>query len=349
MTSKKLIRDHGYVIGELPIGERNSITDVDGVTVGQTTVISEKHHTGVTVILPAQDNVYLNKVTAASYVLNGFGKTAGLVQVDELGAIETPIALTNTLCVGKVWDALVTYTIAQCEKDGLHVTTIDPVVGETNDSQINDIQDRAVGEKEVLEAIANASKDVEQGCVGAGAGTTCCGLKGGIGTSSRRVRIGRETYTVGALVQSNFGATRHLSIGGELIGPEIAKKVKEAENDKGSIMMVLATDAPLSDRQLKRLLKRAAVGLVHTGSYMGHGSGDVMIGFTTANRIPHQSFDIVEDRKVLRENLLDSLFQGAAESVEEAILNSLAAAEPVRALDGRMFHALSEFLELKGN
>lgn len=340
----KGIRDFGYTIGELPTGERNAITDIPGVSVGQETIHSATHHTGVTVILPVEDNVYLSKVTGASYVLNGFGKTAGLVQVDELGTIETPIALTNTLNVGKVLDALVEYTIQTCAKEGEKVTTVNPVVGETNDSQINDIRERVVDEAMVLSAIEKAGKEVEQGCVGAGAGTTCFGLKGGIGTSSRLVKIGKETFTIGALVQSNFGATRNLRINGEPIGVEIAKKIKEAENDKGSIMMVIGTDAPVSDRQLRRMLKRAAVGLARTGSFMGHGSGDVMIGFSNGNRFAENTKEKIQTIRQVQEGQMDRLFTGVAEAVEEAILNSIACAHSENALDGRVFHALAEFL-----
>lgn len=347
----KGIRSFGYRIGGLPVGERNSITDIPGVRVGQTTIHAEgdaegngAHHTGVTVILPVEDNIFLNKVTGASYVLNGYGKTAGLVQVDELGTIETPIALTNTLNVGKVMDALVEYSIESCRKDGYRVASVNAVVGETNDSQINDIRERIVDEKAVMDAIRNASREVEQGCVGAGAGTTCFGLKGGIGTSSRLVKIGKETYTIGALVQSNFGATRNLRINGDAIGERIAKKISEAENDKGSIMMVIGTDAPLSDRQLRRVLKRAAVGLVRCGSFMGHGSGDIMIGFSTGNRFPQKEAETVRTIRQLSEDRMDHLFTGAAEAVEEAILNSIACAHAEKALDGRVFHALSEFL-----
>lgn len=346
----KGIRAYGYDIGRYPVGERNAITDVKGVTVGQVSRISENHSTGVTVIKPAEGNVYLNKVVAASYVLNGYGKTSGLVQVDELGTIETPIALTNTLNVGLVSDALVEYTIRECRKDGYFVTTINPVVGETNDSRINFIQERAVTEDDVLAALDQASEEVAQGVVGAGCGTTCFGLKGGIGTSSRKTMLAGETFTVGALVQSNFGSTRNLRIGTDPVGERIAEKIEEAKQDKGSIMMVLATDAPLSDRQLKRLLKRAAVGLVRTGSFMGHGSGDIMIGFTTANR--KKQVDEDEESaciciKEVKEDLLDSLFEAAAEAVEEAILNSLAEAHQVKALNGETVYSLGDFLERK--
>jgi len=350
-TSSRGIRALGITIGELPAGQRNSITDVAGVKVGHVTKngVSESgrtHHTGVTVILPASDNVFLRKPVAASYVLNGYGKTCGLVQVDELGTLETPIALTNTLNVGIVADGLVEYTIRQCEKDGFPVRSVNPVVGETNDARINEIRERIVTQEDVLTAIENAAEKVQEGCVGAGAGTTCFGLKGGIGTASRRITVGEKTYTVGVLVQSNFGATRHLMIGGRPIGKEIAAKLAEteAENDKGSIMMVLATDAPLSSRQLKRVVKRCAVGLARCGSFMGHGSGDIMIGFSTANRLEHRAEETEHTVRILEEGCLDGLFQGAAEATEEAVLNSLWAAKPEKTLDGNVIHALREFI-----
>ena len=348
------IRALGMSGWELPAGERNMITDVEGVRVGQVTKegVSENglsHHTGVTVIIPAEDNIFLNKMVGASYVLNGYGKTTGLVQVDELGTLETPIALTNTLNVGIVADGLVEYTIRQCAKDDFKVRSVNPVVGETNDSMINEIRERIVTQEDVLTAIENASKEVEEGCVGAGAGTVCFGLKGGIGTASRLVEIGEKTYTVGVLVQSNFGSTRHLMIGGKPVGREIAGTLArmaetEAKSDKGSIMMVLATDAPLSSRQLRRVLKRCTVGLARCGSFMGHGSGDIMIGFSTANRIPHLPEETEGKIRVLSEGAIDGLFEGAAEATEEAVLNSLAAAKPARTLDGKVIHALREFI-----
>lgn len=324
------IRDYGITIGHMQTGARNRITDIPGVTVGHYTLADGRHNTGVTVILPAQDNLFADKMTAAVHVINGFGKTCGTVQVDELGYIETPIALTNTLNVGKVADALVGWTLDRCRRDGIGCFSVNPVVGETNDSGLNDISDRPIGEAEVYAAIENACGDFDEGDVGAGRGTSCFGLKGGIGSSSRLLTLDGKTYTVGALVQSNFGRTADLMIGGRPVGERIAAKLREeqASIDKGSIMIVLGTDVPLSEMQLGRVLRRAAVGLARTGSFIGHGSGDVVIGFTTANRHrrddgPFRTMQAVNDRH------MDALFRAAAESVEEAVLNSMTAADRV--------------------
>lgn len=253
----KRIRAYGIIPGEMEPGPLNKITDVAGVTVGHATVNTAEHKTGVTVILPCEDNPYKNKLTAAAYIHNGFGKSQGLVQIEELGTLETFIALTNTLNVGKVHDAVVDMMSEQCEREGIQVTTINPVVGECNDSGLNLIKERIIGLEEVRTAVREAKRDFEEGAVGAGTGTVCFGLKGGIGSASRQFRLGGKTYTVGALVQSNFGSTKNLMICGEMVGRELEKKTKPALLDRGSIMTVIATDLPLSDRQLKRLIKRA--------------------------------------------------------------------------------------------
>ena len=283
---------------------------------------------------------------AAAHVLNGFGKTCGLVQLEELGCLETPIALTNTLCVGRVADALVTHALREAERDGLDLPgTINPVVGETNDGRINNIRARSIGERDVLDAIDAAGTDFAHGAVGAGRGTVCFGLKGGIGSSSRLVEIGGATYTLGVLVQSNFGRMPDLAVCGEPIGRRIAGKLAVTEEpERGSVMVVVATDAPLSSRQLGRVIRRATVGLVRCGSYMGHGSGDVFIGFTTANYMSDSANGMPLGLQVLPEAALDGLFRACAEATEEAVLDSLLAAEPMRGLDGTFYHSLSEFL-----
>ena len=224
---KKRIRDFGIVPGRVKTGKRNAITDVPGVLVGHCTVNTEENHTGVTVIIPGPDNAFANHYTAAAYVHNGFGKSAGLVQVEELGTLETPIALTNTLNVGKVWDALAGIVIEQCQNDGLEPMSINPVVGECNDCRINQIQKRAVGEKEVRQAFETAAEEFEEGDVGAGAGTICYGMKGGIGSASRVICIGEKEYTIGVLVQSNFGATEDFVLNGEAVGPKILEWKQE--------------------------------------------------------------------------------------------------------------------------
>lgn len=340
------IRDYGIVPGRLPAGPGNRITDVPGVRVGHCTLRRGAVNTGVTVVLPGLDNPFVNRYTAAAYVHNGFGKTCGLMQVQELGSLETPIALTNTLNVGRVADALVTHTLARCQREGVAAQSINPVVGECNDCRLNDIAARPVGLEHLLAAIDSAGEDFAEGGVGAGCGTVCYGLKGGIGSASRRVSLGGRTYTLGALVQSNFGATADLVIAGQPVGERILARLEPgagSAQDRGSIMTVIATDLPLSARQLCRVIRRAGVGIARTGAHTGHGSGEVMIGFTTANRQPAAGAALTE-MTCLREDLLETPFQAAAEAVHEAILNSLAAAEPATALDGSPCHALSEFL-----
>lgn len=338
----KRIREYGFIPGEMTPGPLNKITDVAGVSVGHATVDTREHKTGVTVILPCEDNPYRNKLTAAAYIHNGFGKSQGLVQIEELGTLETPIALTNTLNVGKVHDAMVDFMVEWCGREGIQVTTINPVVGECNDSGLNLISERILGHHEVRAAIKNAKKDFEEGAAGAGRGTVCYGLKGGIGSASRQFSIGRSTYTIGALVQSNFGSTKNLMVCGEPVGKMLEKRTKPADLDRGSIMTVIATDLPLSDRQLKRVIRRAGVGLSRTGSFMGHGSGDIMIGFTTANRITEETDQEVMALRILKESSLDTAFTAVAEAVEEAVLNSLAMAETTTGYQGEVRYSLTE-------
>ena len=338
----KRIRAYGIIPGDMTPGPLNKISDVAGVTVGHAAVNTAEHKTGVTVILPCEDNPYRKKLTAAAYIHNGFGKSQGLVQVEELGTLETFIALTNTLNVGKVHDAVVDLMSEQCEREGIQVTTINPVVGECNDSGLNMIRERIIGLNEVRSAVRDAKRDFEEGAVGAGTGTVCFGLKGGIGSASRQFTAGGSTYTVGALVQSNFGSTKNLVICGEPVGRALEKKIKPADLDRGSIMTVIATDLPISDRQLKRVIRRAGVGLSRTGSFMGHGSGDIMIGFTTANRIPESTDQEVLTIRVLKESCLDTAFTAAAEAVEEAVLNSLAMAETTVGYQGEIRYSLTD-------
>lgn len=338
---------HRIRTGELPHGRRNSIADVSGVTVGHATVDRGDVHTGVTVVVPCEGPVIASRPVAAAHVLNGFGKTCGLVQVSELGCLETPIALTNTLCVGRVADALVTHALREAGESGLPLpTTVNPVVGETNDGRINDIRNRSIGEEDVLAAIGAAGPDFARGAVGAGRGTVCFGLKGGIGSASRLARVDERDYIVGVLVQSNFGRMPDLVLGGKPVGSRIAEELAAPEApERGSIMVVVATDAPLSSRQLGRVIRRATVGLVRCGSYMGHGSGDVFIGFTTANSMGSPAGpDGCLELRCLPEDRLDPLFRACAEATEEAVLDSLLAAEPMRGLDGTLYRSLGEFL-----
>jgi D-aminopeptidase len=344
---RKRAREFGIRTGRMPTGPLNKITDVPGVLVGHATIRDGRHNTGVTVILPSEGNVFRDKLVAASFVHNGFGKTAGTVQIDELGTLETPIALTNTLNVGAVSDALVGYMTELCEKDGIPLRSVNPVVGECNDAGLNAIEDRAVTAEHVREAIRTACADFEEGGVGAGAGTRCYGLKGGIGSASRIVKLDGRDYTLGVLVQSNYGATADLLIGGVPAGEEIARRIREEKEDEGSIMVVLACDIPLSARQLRRVVRRCSVGIARMGSYVGHGSGEVFLGFSTANVIRSGEEDIVSF-SCIREDRIDALFRAAGEATEEAILNSMLCADPVTAPDGRRVRSLREFMPLEG-
>ncbi len=340
----KRARERGIIIGELPAGPLNRISDVPGVTVGHTTIISEKHNTGVTVIMPCEDNPFLMKPLAAQHVLNGFGKTAGLMQIEELGTIETPIALTNTLNVGLVHDAMVQYMIDRCAEDGVALRSVNPAVCECNDASLNDIRERAVHEEHVRAAIENACADFQEGAVGAGRGMTCHGLKGGIGSASRLVELDGKTYALGVLALTNHGCLRDLTIAGENVGMRIQKEMEESLPDRGSCIIVMATDLPLSSRQLHRVIRRAGVGLARLGSYTGHGSGEVFLGFTTANRMPHRENEALIPMNVLHEDKIDLAFRAMAEATEEAVLNSMLLAETVVGPSGKVRRGLSEFL-----
>jgi D-aminopeptidase len=346
-------REGGLILGDLPTGPHNAITDVAGVQVGHATLIKGKGklqpglgpiRTGVTVILPHEGNVFRSKVCAAVHTINGFGKVLGFEQVRELGVLESPIALTNTLNVGLVADALVQYAIQQNPDIGITTSSVNVVVGETNDGYLNDVQGRHVHAEHVLAAIGSASAGpVPEGGVGAGAGTVCFGWKGGIGTASRVLPVELGGFTLGALVQSNFGSPRDLVIAGVPIGRSLRPPSRRVEtDDKGSIMIVLATDAPLDARQLLRMCVRAGVGLARVGSHFGHGSGDFIIGFSTAHRIDHDPVELVATRAMLigEAKVITGLFRAVVESVEEAILNSLFCAETIVGRDDHMAHAL---------
>jgi len=328
-------------IGRLPHGRRNSIADVDGVRVGHCTVDNERHKTGVTVILPCKDDIFQRKMVAACHVLNGFGKTSGLMQIQELGTLETPIALTNTLNVGLVHDAMVEYMCQQAEKQGYTIRSVNPVVAECNDASLNDIRHRALGMTEVFNAIESAGEIFAQGDVGAGKGMTCHDLKGGIGSSSRLIEIGNSTYALGILALTNHGSLKDLTINGQNVGMDIEKQIREDTPDEGSCILILATDLPVTSRQLGRILRRCSVGLARLGSYIGHGSIEVFIGFSTANRIPVLA-DFI-DVKCIHESHIDKAFRAAAEATEEAILNSMLHAGTVTGYSGKVRRSLAEF------
>jgi len=327
----------GVQPGTLPPGPLNAITDVAGVRVGQTTVrVGDSVRTGVTAILPHGGNPFLERVPAAIYVGNGFGKLLGVTQVAELGELETPVLLTCTLCVWKAADALVGWMLAQ---PGMaEVRSINPVVGETNDGYVlNAIRSRPITDRDVRQALDNAaSGPVQEGSVGAGTGTVAFGWKGGIGTASRRVTVDDSTWTVGVLVQSNFGGDL-LVLGvpvGRALGRQGVTRAVDTQGQKGSIMMVVATDAPLSDRNLRRLAARAIVGLARTGSTMGNGSGDYVIAFSSHPAVRRRLDAPRLTLSELGNEAMNGLFQGVAEATEEAIYNSLFTARTVTARGG---------------
>jgi D-aminopeptidase len=334
-------RDFGLVVGVLPTGPLNAITDVAGVKVGQVTIIEGKDvRTGVTAILPHGGNIFQDKVPAGISVANGYGKLTGVTQVEELGTLETPIVLTNTLSVPTAADALIDYTLGLPGNE--RVESVNPVVGETNDGWLSDIRGRHVTKAHVLEAVGKASEGpVVEGAVGAGTGTTCFNYKGGIGTASRRLPENRGGFTVGVLVQTNFGGV--LTIRGVPFEKrEPAGSAASAGSGDGSCMIVVATDAPLDARNLERLAKRALLGIARTGGYYSNGSGDYAIAFSTAAavRVPHRSPSPTRTVILLRDESVSPLFQAAAEAAEEAILNSLFKAVRMEGKDGHTAEAL---------
>ncbi len=330
-AQKKRAADYGIRIGILNPGRNNAITDVPGVKVGHLTVREpDSVNTGVTAILPHDGNLFRNKVPAAIFVGNGFGKLTGYTQVEELGNIETPIILTSTLSVPTAADAVIEYTLSQ-PGNGM-ITSVNPVVGETNDAGLNDPRLKAVTRELVIQAINSADAGtVPEGNVGAGTGTVCFGFKGGIGTSSRVLPRSRGGYTVGVLVQTNFGGI--LQIDGVPVGRELGKykfsKVPEEYKEDGSCMVVIMTDAPLDPRNLKRLASRAVSGIARTGGMTSNSSGDYAIAVSTyeKNRIPYASGDRIQVIDNLRNEEMDLLFEAVIESTEEAIVNSLFAAK----------------------
>ena len=335
-------RDVGVVVGILPPGPLNAITDVPGVRVGQVTVVEgDRVRTGVTAILPHGGNLFRERVPAAIHVGNGFGKLLGATQVQELGELETPILLTCTLCVWKAADAMVEWLLRQPGME--EVRSINPVVGETNDGFLNDIRARPIRAEHVIRALGSASDGpVEEGAVGAGTGTVAFGWKGGIGTSSRRLPASLGGYTVGVLVQTNYGGV--LTINGAPVGRELGRYAFQRELEAaageredavpdsadGSIMIVVATDAPLGSRNLERLARRALVGLARTGSSMSNGSGDYVIAFSTAEAVRRRAGEPLRTVRELPDEAMSPLFQAVAEATEEAIYNSLFRATTTR-------------------
>jgi D-aminopeptidase len=336
-SQTKRARDYGITIGVLKPGQYNAITDVGGVAVGQTTLIEGNNiRTGVTAILPHSGNIFQLKVPAAIYIGNGFGKLAGYSQVKELGNIETPIVLTNTLSVSAAMDAVIGHMLTLPGNEG--VRSVNAVVGETNDGGLNDIRGRHVRQEHVMNAIRTAaSSPVAEGNVGAGTGTICFGFKGGIGTSSRVLPSTLDGYTVGVLVQTNFGGV--LEISGAPVGKELEQfsfRNDIMKSGDGSCMIVVATDAPLDARNLERLAKRAMMGLAKTGGIASNGSGDYVIAFSTAkeNFINELDKSPLYKSGTVKNDNMSPLFLAVIEATEEAIINSLFAAKTMAGRDG---------------
>jgi D-aminopeptidase len=336
---RKRLRDLGFSVGRFPAGPENAITDVAGVRVGHTTlnwgdgplvVGKGPVRTGVTAIVPP-DPVFTERVLAGSFVLNGAGEVSGLTQVVEWGLLETPILLTSTMSVGKVSDATVKWMTRRYPGIGTDYDVIIPIVGECDDSWLNDAVGRHVRSEHVYRAIEQATDGpVAEGSVGAGTGMVTCDFKAGIGTSSRRVTVDKATYTLGVLVQSNFGVMRMLRIHGVPVGEILEPEFKDADKrvrNAGSIICVVATDAPLLSSQLTRLCKRVALGIGRVGSFAAHGSGEIIVGFSTANKVPRESVGMTHRLEMLLDDACDGLYEAIVECTEEAIVNSLCMAE----------------------
>ncbi len=315
-------RDLGLACGRLPPGRLNLISDVPGVSVGHTTLANGDIRTGVTAIRPHAGDVFRDRPLAAAHVLNGFGKSIGLMQVEELGQLETPILLTNTLSVGTCGTALIRRAIAENPRIGRQTSTVNPVVFECNDGYLNDIQALAVTEAHALAALDATGSGFDVGAVGAGTGMSCFGFKGGIGSASRRLTLDGATFHLGTLVLANFGRAGDLRLpdGRRVAPPDLATSA-----ERGSVIVIVATDVPLEHRQLQRVIRRAGAGLARLGSFYGHGSGDVFLGFTTTNRTPHDSTSDLLPLRVIAESRIDLLFEAVADATQESVLDALTA------------------------
>ena len=345
------LRELGFSIGRFPVGPYNAITDVAGVRVGHTTLIEGEGplqvgrgpvRTGVTAVLPNAD-VFVNRVIAGGFVLNGAGEVSGITQVQEWGLLETPILLTSTMAVGKVSDAAVKWMTKKWPTIGGEDDVVIPLVGECDDSWLNDAVGRHVRSEHVYKAIEQATTGkVAEGSVGAGTGLITCDFKAGIGTSSRRVAIEGGEYVVGVLVQSNFGVMHSLRVDGAPVGEVLAPLYREPRREKnaGSIITIVATDAPLLSSQLVRLCKRAALGIGRLGSFAAHNSGEIIVGFSTANAVPRQTSKMTATIDVLLDEACDPLYEAVVEGTEEAIVNALCMAEEMRGQSGHVAPAL---------
>lgn len=335
-------RELGLFPTTTPSGKTNSITDVPGVLVGHQTIRRDNLHTGVTAILPHGGDLFRDKVAAGVDIINGFGKSAGLMQIEELGQLETPILLTNTFGVGTCSNALIRRAVKQNPDISRKTSTVNPVVLECNDGTLSDLQAMAVTEEDALAAIQNAcDMTVVQGSVGAGTGMRCFGFKGGIGTASRVIKLDGTDYHLGVLLNSNFGSAR------QLILPHgwTVKQGSAPEPDKGSIIIVLATDIPLDYRQLRRVARRCGAGLARLGSVWGHGSGDIALAFSTANRFQHYEKSDLLSFRMLNEDRMDDLFTAAADATAEAVLNSMLYSPATVGRDGKRAESLADALQ----
>lgn len=346
-------------IGEMRKGKRNLITDVSGVKVGHFTINNGDIQTGVTSIIPHSKNIFKNKLVTSSYVINGFGKTAGLIQIEELNTLETPIILTNTLSVGVAFNALVKYSLKNNKDIGVNTGTVNPIVCECNDGYLNDIRKLSIKEEHIFEAIKNTSVKFEEGSIGAGRGMSCYGLKGGIGSSSRIVQLDNKDYTVGVLVLTNHGRMKDFIINGQYIGKEIEELLKKEElnkkrknkaaimeeKDKGSIISIIATDIPLDSNSLKRVCKRASVGIARGGSHIGNGSGEIVIAFSTACKIPHYKKNDIIKTETIHSEKIDTIFRAVIEAEEEAILSSMINATEVTGFLAHKRKSLKDYIK----
>lgn len=335
-------------IGELETGKLNNICDVPGVLVGHYTISNERNKTGITTILPHNRNLFKEKVVGGCYVFNGFGKSAGLVQIEELGTIETPIVLTNTLSVGTITDGLIEYMLKDNPEIGRTTSTVNSLVLECNDGSINDIQNRILDKDSLIQSIDNVKTTFDQGNVGAGTGMKCHGFKGGIGSSSRVIKINDKEYTIGVLVNSNFGSSNgsDLIFKGRAMGNLIRDYDLEHEEDKGSIIVVLGTDLPLDSRQLTRICKRAELGIARTGSYAGNGSGDIMVAFSTVNTIINDPKRAIDQIERFSDSYINKVFKAVVEATEEAVLNSMLYSTSVISYNGKTYKSLNEYKDL---
>jgi D-aminopeptidase len=333
-------------VGALASGARDAITDVAGVKVGHCTLAQGEVQTGVSVIVPHDGDLFREKVPAASVVINGFGESIGLMLVDELGVFETPVALSNTFAAGAIAQAQIRAACRANPGIGRELATVHPLALECNDGYLSDIQSLPIESRHYDAALAAAATEFAQGSVGAGRGMSMFGVKGGVGSASRIALTQGERYAVGALVLANFGRAPSLIVAGKRLGARLLEALERPPDkpESGSIIMVLATDAPIDARQLRRVAMRAAAGLARTGSHFGHGSGDVALAFTTAYRIPHEPSAPMPAIAMLHDARLDALFEAAAEATEQAILNALFSAEAVRGFRGNERRAFSTVL-----